>query len=377
MSNGYSAHYKIEQSTAYTPKRFEHGRVYLAMKTAGNNGYLHPITSDPKHPSPQAMGYFKWPRSDPRDWAYVQYDRDSDSVYFPSVTRLSRKLEEQMPKGFAYLFSESHKGNRVQRVTQAKSAAEALRDQLAAEPVAAAPSDAPDDRPVRQSKSEPADPSTHLSGVGFLRMLSTAGHPAQNNKDRLVVRGKLECHFPEGLGWPWTDGLIRNSEADGFEAAVDCVQAYLASAGNNQHLRQQRKQEIYAFAYGASGHPVLKLRDPEFPQPRQTPEEADDALTLAPTRRIVVSHPNLQQKPKETIMTANIKIEERTFINGVEAKAYNSEALLNLIRGAEERIRQLDSLGTKPARVEKEIATLQDEIKALVAYMDGQDKKAV
>lgn len=78
---------------------------------------------------------------------------------------------------------------------------------------------------------------------------------------------------------------------------------------------------------------------------------------------------------KEILMnkTEIIKIETKTFVNGVDISTLEDSAIYNLIANQESEIEQLDKIKTKPKKLVAEIEKRKAGIDALVAYLDSKE----
>lgn len=79
--------------------------------------------------------------------------------------------------------------------------------------------------------------------------------------------------------------------------------------------------------------------------------------------------------PKEIPMSKPqvIKVENRTYINGVEAKDYGNAQIFDLIAAQEASVAELEKIKAKPKALTKEIAERNAGIAALVAYLDSKE----
>lgn len=75
-------------------------------------------------------------------------------------------------------------------------------------------------------------------------------------------------------------------------------------------------------------------------------------------------------KPKDTAMT--IKIESKTFFNGQDIANFTDDQLFGHISQAENEIKKLEAIETKPKKLEKKIADLKEGINALAAAIDAR-----
>lgn len=84
---------------------------------------------------------------------------------------------------------------------------------------------------------------------------------------------------------------------------------------------------------------------------------------------------NVSNSLKEIIMsktTEIIKIETKTFVNGVDISTMEDSAIYQLIATQEAEIEKLDKIKNKPKKLKDEITKRQDGITALVAYLDSK-----
>lgn len=71
-----------------------------------------------------------------------------------------------------------------------------------------------------------------------------------------------------------------------------------------------------------------------------------------------------------------IEITTKTLVNGQDFGSMTDDALYNLIRKAEDRIKELSDIENKPAKLTAEIEAHKAGIKALVSLMDGRQAAA-
>lgn len=76
---------------------------------------------------------------------------------------------------------------------------------------------------------------------------------------------------------------------------------------------------------------------------------------------------------KAQAMTKTITVEQRTFINGTDARSFTDAQLYDLIAQQEAAIADLDKIQNKPARLVDEIAKRKAGIDALVSFLNAKD----
>ena len=79
---------------------------------------------------------------------------------------------------------------------------------------------------------------------------------------------------------------------------------------------------------------------------------------------------------KAQAMTKTITVEQRTFINGTDARSFTDAQLYDLIAQQEAAIADLDKIQNKPARLVDEIAKRKAGIDALVSFLNAKDGAA-
>lgn len=85
------------------------------------------------------------------------------------------------------------------------------------------------------------------------------------------------------------------------------------------------------------------------------------------------NHPVTIPTEKAQAMTKTITVEQRTFINGTDARSFNDAQLYDLIAQQEAAIADLDKIQNKPARLVDEIAKRKAGIDALVSFLNAKD----
>jgi hypothetical protein len=98
----------------------------------------------------------------------------------------------------------------------------------------------------------------------------------------------------------------------------------------------------------------------EIPEP---PRHLDRAIA----EQKAYYNPN---KSKDTSMT--IKIESKTFFNGVDLATYTDDQLFGKISEAEKEVERLEAIVAKPKKLVKKIQELKDGIDALAAAIDAR-----
>lgn len=97
--------------------------------------------------------------------------------------------------------------------------------------------------------------------------------------------------------------------------------------------------------------------------------------TTTTTGRMTSTTPAMQQIPKtqptEDITMIN-SIETRIFINGQDASKLSDDTIFDLIRNQEKEIANLEATKTKPKKLTAKIAKMQEDLAALVTYVDAR-----
>lgn len=105
--------------------------------------------------------------------------------------------------------------------------------------------------------------------------------------------------------------------------------------------------------------------------PKAPPQKAAEHIDSA-----VTPLTNVSNSLKEILMskTEIIKIETKTFVNGVDISAMEDAEIYQLIANQEAQVKELDKIETKPKRLQTEIAKRKAGIQALVDYLDSKDQ---
>jgi transcription antitermination factor NusG len=118
----------------------------------------------------------------------------------------------------------------------------------------------------------------------------------------------------------------------------------------------------------------------------QWPKHLRDVLANTPTPRyhlntiLGMDLSQIEERVFQTLLLKGakpvnpIKIETKVFIDGTEAKAYNDDHLFQKIQDAENEIKRLDAIETKPASLQARIESLKAGVAALVEFMDKRDR---
>lgn len=93
----------------------------------------------------------------------------------------------------------------------------------------------------------------------------------------------------------------------------------------------------------------------------------EEALALTPEPSPISTTELTEEEP-----TMKKLFEVKTYISGVESGSISDSDIYSAISGYEEKIQQLSAIKNKPKRLKDEIAAMQAEIDALVAYLDGK-----
>lgn len=78
---------------------------------------------------------------------------------------------------------------------------------------------------------------------------------------------------------------------------------------------------------------------------------------------------------KDHTMTTNAsitKVEQKTFINGVDAATLSDDHIFGLIAKAEQQIESLNKINNKPKKLQARIKDISAYVKDLVAYVDNR-----
>lgn len=67
-----------------------------------------------------------------------------------------------------------------------------------------------------------------------------------------------------------------------------------------------------------------------------------------------------------------IRIEHKTFVNGIDVRDLSTEAIVGIIDESEQTISRLNTLRAKPKQVAAKITELQTGIDSLVALLDSR-----
>lgn len=135
------------------------------------------------------------------------------------------------------------------------------------------------------------------------------------------------------------------------------------------HLRCLSFDPI-AYKYFVARRPKVKPTPPPEPTPVELKQEIDDHLSAA-----AECFSDLSNSLKEILMTKSteiIKIETKTFVNGVDISTMEDAAIYQLIATQEAEIEELDKIKNKPKKLKEEIAKRQEGITALVSYLDSK-----
>ncbi len=81
----------------------------------------------------------------------------------------------------------------------------------------------------------------------------------------------------------------------------------------------------------------------------------------------------LPEQKETTDMSHQKIIETKTYVNGADAANMTDEQIFSAIANVEAEINHLNGVQNKPQKLEAKIAAMQEDIKALVAFVDGRN----
>jgi hypothetical protein len=81
----------------------------------------------------------------------------------------------------------------------------------------------------------------------------------------------------------------------------------------------------------------------------------------------------IKTKEKQPMSKKTIKIENKTYVNGVGVAGMTDDELFNQIAETEKEIARLEAIKTQPKKLKTRIADLQAGIEGLVKIVDGRD----
>lgn len=171
-------------------------------------------------------------------------------------------------------------------------------------------------------------------------------------------------------GRPWS-GQAKSKVSDMFWSGSSLEQIAVAMGRSGGSILPKLVQLGCIKSDWACEEYVVCTR-PTNPQPDSLLAEAADNIDSA------IQHlSNVTNSLKEILMskTTIIKIETKTFVNGVDISSMEDAAIYQLIATQEAEIAELEKIQTKPKKLQAEIDKRRDGIKALVDYLDSADAK--
>jgi hypothetical protein len=95
-----------------------------------------------------------------------------------------------------------------------------------------------------------------------------------------------------------------------------------------------------------------------------------DTSTNCCVKNLSLAAPKTTQPTQETTIMANIEI--KTFIDNQDASRLSDDEIFSKIAALELQINQLSAISRKPKKLDEKIQKLQQDIEALVEYVDNR-----
>ncbi len=168
----------------------------------------------------------------------------------------------------------------------------------------------------------------------------------------------------------------------------DLIRSSLAKSGilghdadDREHLRRYF-DDTYGIqattSYAIQGLPILEfwLDGVKHPPVNRDAEPTTSPVEIAEHIDSAISHlTHVSNSLKEILMnkTEIIKIETKTFVNGVDISTLDDASVYALIATQEAQIKELDKIETKPKKLTAEIEKRKAGVKALVDYLDSKE----